>query len=179
MKNPALSSDAITADPACRIEVFVQRGFNAAELTGVTGTIMTANDIVGAERFSCRITSDMPGLVKGNAQVLVRAEPAIEGYGFADVMIVLGGKHIDRNGWIRRVRAMQRQKRPVVLLSDAATAFIRSADRRRGHVTTHWRDSALLKEQGYYPTLTTRLAEQSEGITTAAGAGPLRSWSLG
>jgi transcriptional regulator GlxA family with amidase domain len=171
MMEPVVPPLPSNADPACRIEVFVQRGFDAVELTGITSTVNTANSIVGTERFTCRIVSDMPGLMKGDAQVLVRAEPAIEGYGFGDVMIVLGGRHIERSGWIRRVRAMQRQNRPVVLLSDAATAFIRAADSRRGHVTTHWRDTALLREQGYYPNLTTRLAEQSEGVTTAAGGG--------
>lgn len=86
-------------------------------------------------------------------------------------MIVLGGRHIKHEGWIRRLREMQRLSRVVVLLGDAATAYIRSADSRRGSVTAHWRDIALLREQGYYPNLTTRLAEQSEGIITAAGGG--------
>lgn len=111
--------------------------------------------------------------------MLARAEPAIEGHGFADIMVVLGGAHIARDGWIRRVRAMQRQMRPVVLLSDAATAFIRTTGSKQGHVTTHWRDIALLQEEGYYPNLTTRLAEQSAGITTAAGGGATAELILG
>ncbi|QUJ76701.1 helix-turn-helix domain-containing protein [Sulfitobacter albidus] len=38
-------------------------------------------------------------------------------------------------------------------------------------MTTHWRDVAMLREQGYHPTLTTRLSERSNGVTTAAGGG--------
>lgn len=157
----------------------MQPGFDAAELTGVTATLNAANSIVASERFICRIVSDMPGLVTGNAHLLVRAEPAIDGHGFGDVMVVLGGTHVERAGWIRRVRAMQRQSRAVVLLSDAATAFIRSTDSPQGHVTTHWRDIALLKEQGYYPNLTTRFAEQSDGVTTAAGGGATAELVIG
>ncbi|WP_299028204.1 helix-turn-helix domain-containing protein [uncultured Sulfitobacter sp.] len=164
-----MSSILPPSDPVCRIEVFVQRGFDAAELVGVTSTLDTANAIAGYERFGCRIISDMPGMVTGKAQMLARAEPAIEGYGFADVMIVVGGAHVSRDGWVRRMRAMQRQNRPVILLGDAATAFIRTTNSLRGRVTTHWRDIALLKEQGYYPNLTTRLAENCDGVTTAAG----------
>ncbi|MCX7567269.1 helix-turn-helix domain-containing protein [Sulfitobacter sp. F26169L] len=166
-----MSSQPPENAPTCRFEVFLQRGFDVVELAAVMNTLKRANAITGDKRFSCRIISDMPGLVTGSTQMLVRAEPAIEGYGFGDVMIVLGGTHIHREGWIRRVRAMQRQKRPVVLLSDAATAFIRATDSRDGRVTTHWRDVALLKEQGYYPHITTSFAEQSDGVTTAAGGG--------
>ena len=77
--------------PLCRFEIFVQRGFNAEELTAVSNTLSTANRVVGQARFGCRIVSDKPGLVTGQDHVLVRAEPAIDDYGFADVMVVLGG----------------------------------------------------------------------------------------
>lgn len=166
-----MSSLLPPVDPPYRVEVFVQRGFDGAEFTSVTNTLEVANAIVGTARFTCRIISDMPGFVTGRAQVLVRAEPAIEGHGHADVLVVLGGSHVQRDSWIRRVRAMQRMSRPVVLLSDAATEFIRTTDSPRGKVTTHWRDIAVLKEQGYHPNLTTRLSEQTNGVTTAAGGG--------
>ncbi len=156
-------------DKGLAVEIFVQRGFDAGELTGVTETLRLANEVTGDARFTTRIVSDMPGFVKSGAHVLVRAEPAIEDHVYADMMIVPGGTHVARQGWARRVRAMQRHKRPVVLLSQAATAYIRAADRPGGPVTTHWRDAALLREEGYYPTLSTRLAESSSGITTAAG----------
>ena len=156
-------------DKGLVVEIFVQRGFDAGELTGVTETLRLANEVTGDARFTTRIVSDMPGFVKSGAVVLVRAEPAIEDHVYADMMIVLGGTRVARQGWARRMRAMQRHKRPVVLLSQAATAFIRAADRPEGPVTTHWRDTVLLREEGYYPTLTTRLAESGNGITTAAG----------
>jgi len=82
----------------CRFEIFVQRGFNAEELTAVSNTLSTANRVVGQARFGCRIVSDMPGLVTGQDHMLVRAEPAIDDYGFADVMVVLGGRHIPEVG---------------------------------------------------------------------------------
>ena len=166
---PVSTDDKTDAGPVVRFEVFVQRGFSAVELTGVTHTLKTANSVVGHARFICRIISDMPGLVTGSAQVLVRAEPAIDGHAFGDIMVVLGGTRVTHGGWIRRVRAMQRLARPVVLLGDAATAFIRASDALPGYITTHWRDIAMLAEQGYYPNLVTQMSANSDGITTAAG----------
>ncbi|QUJ76700.1 hypothetical protein KDD17_01125 [Sulfitobacter albidus] len=72
-------------------ELFVQRRFNAVEMSGITHTLSIANDVVGAPRFATRIISDMPGLVQGIGDVLVRAAPAIDDHGFGDVMVVLGG----------------------------------------------------------------------------------------
>lgn len=161
--------DASEDAPVLSFEIFVQPRFNEVELTGVSATLKAANKVVGSERFACRVVSDMPGLVTGRGQVLVRAEPAIDGHAYADVMVVLGGERVVRDGWSRRLRAMKRQNRLAVLLSDAATAYIRAKTNQHGHVTTHWSDIALLKEEGYYPNLTTRLAEHSDGVTTAAG----------
>lgn len=48
--------------PDYRFEVFVQRGFDAGELTGVTNTLKIANHVVGAARFGCRIVSDCRAL---------------------------------------------------------------------------------------------------------------------
>ncbi len=169
MKETLLPNAPTKDDRSRRFEIFVQRGFNEVELTGVTATLRIANVIVGEERFPCRIVSDMPGLVNGSGEVIVRAEPAIEEYGLADVMVVLGGTNVTLDSWSRRLRSMQRLHRTPVLLSDAATAYIRKKSNKSGNVTTHWRDIALLKEQGYYPNLTTRLAEKSDGVTTAAG----------
>lgn len=164
-----MSRVVLKNDQPCYFEVFVQRGFNEVELTGVTATLKTANMMIGHQRFPCRIVSDMPGLVKGRGEIMVRAEPSIEEHVYADIMVVLGGEKVVHDGWSRRLRAMRRLNRSAVLLSDAATAYIRNKSSKQGNVTTHWRDIALLKEQGYYPNLTTRLAEKSDGVTTAAG----------
>ncbi|WP_259988707.1 GlxA family transcriptional regulator [Sulfitobacter sp. S190] len=152
-------------------ELFIQRGFAAQELTAVQHVLATANSVAGRTCFTNRITSDMPGLVTGQGGVLARAEPAIDDYGFSDVLIVVGGTRIHRRGWAKRTRAMQRSGRTVVLLSDAATAFIRTGETKTGHVTTHWRDTMRLSEQGYYPNLTTRFSENAGGFITAAGGG--------
>jgi len=74
---------------------------------------------------------------------------------------------------------MQRQGLSVVLLSDAATAYIRSSQRLEGRITTHWRDIELLNETGYYPNLSARLSESSGGIITGAGVGATTDLIIG
>lgn len=174
-RKPASSGPA----PRRAFEVFVARGFSALEVASVTHTLAEANDTLAEERFSWRFVSDTPGRVRGAGGLTVRAEPAIDDYGFSDVMIVVGGPHGDKPAWLRRARAMQRLARPVVLLSDAATTYIKSTTSPAGAVTTHWRDISALQESGYHPNLSTRFSEVSDGIITAAGAGATAELLIG
>ncbi|SHF21440.1 transcriptional regulator, AraC family [Litoreibacter ascidiaceicola] len=160
-------------------ELYVTAGFSELELSAITHTLAQANDMLAEHWFSWRYVSDAPGLVKGASGMMVRAEPAIMNYGFSDVMIVVGGRQDDKPAWLARARAMQRQARLVVLLSDAATVYIKSTSQPAGGVTTHWRDIAALEESGYHPNLTTRFSENSDGIITAAGVGATAELVIG
>ncbi|UXX82312.1 GlxA family transcriptional regulator [Roseovarius pelagicus] len=152
-------------------EIYVHRGFSELEFAAVTNTLAMANAVLSRDAFDWRVVSDTPGIVSGNTAMLVRAKPAVHDHMYADIMVVLGGPRAARSDWPRRARAMQRLAAPVVLLSDAATAFIRMTKSPAGKVTTHWRDIPVLHEEGHHPGLTDRLCENSDGILTAAGTG--------
>jgi transcriptional regulator GlxA family with amidase domain len=154
-----------------RFELFVVAGFSGFELSAITHTLSVANAILDEERFTWRFVSSTPGIVSGTEGIMVRAEPAIDNYGFSDLMIVVGGRRLATAAWMKRARAMQRLARPVVLLSDAATTFITSTKAPKGQVTTHWRDAGLVNEARFHPELTSRMAENSDGIITCAGEG--------
>ncbi|WP_299288652.1 helix-turn-helix domain-containing protein [uncultured Tateyamaria sp.] len=153
------------------IEIHVAKGFSGLELTSVTHVLATANTLLARDLFSWRFSTNAPGIIASDQGTLVRAEPAISDHRLADTMIVVGGKGAATGTWLPRARAMQRRARTVVLLSDAATAYITVTKAPSGRVTTHWRDITKLSETGYYPKLTTHLSENSDGIITAAGAG--------
>ncbi len=153
-----------------RVEIFVSKGFCDHEVSSVTHTLNKANDLLQRKVFQVRFVSDKPGLVSGRGGQLVRAEPAIDDHGFSEMMFVVGGTGVGRSDWMRRVRQMQRQARSVVLLSDAATHYIKTTKAIDGNVTTHWRHAETLRETGYYPNLTDTLAEKCNGIITAAGS---------
>ncbi len=157
------------ADPRS-FEIFLNKGFNGLELAAITHTLTLANGITRQTLFEWRFISDAPGLVRGAEGMMIRAEPAIENYGLSDVMIVIGGDMSGSKAWLKRVRVMQRQKRGIVLLSDAATDYIKSTKTTLGTVTTHWQDAAILSEAGYHPNLTSQMAAQSNGIITAGGS---------
>jgi transcriptional regulator GlxA family with amidase domain len=168
------------ADTAPHVfELFVTKGFCGFELSAVTHVLCRANQLMTQELFAWRFVSSEPGLVSGKNGMLVRAEPAIPDHGFGDAMIVVGGDRARADTWLARVRAMQRRSLPVVLLSDAATAYIRAAKAPPGKLTTHWRDVFTLQETGYFPNLTSRFAEKSDGIVTAAGAGATSELVIG
>jgi transcriptional regulator GlxA family with amidase domain len=160
-------------------EFLLSKGFNALELASATGVLATANDILGCDAFNWRFVSHTPGLLSGATGIIVRAEPAVYDHGYSDLMIVVGGKIPWSPDIRKRARSMQKLGRPVVLLSDAATAYIRGTKRPSGNVTTHWRDVPALAEAGHHPNLTTRFSEYSDGIITAAGGGATAELIIG
>lgn len=152
-------------------EIFVQDGFSEFELASITKTLQTANEIKAEQLFNWRFVSDKPGLVSGSRDVLVRAAPSIPDHAFADWMIVIGSENPDVEIWLKRARAMHQQGLTAILLSGAATAYIKAINATDGAITTHWRDAVILHETGYYPCLTNRFSEKSGNIITSAGSG--------
>lgn len=169
-RNRALTSE--DKKDGIGFEIYVQPGFSHFELSSVIAVLKTANDILEHDRFDWHITSDLSGLVSSEDEILVRTEPSIGDQYLKDCMVVVGGADCSvSRGWVGRVRAMQRERRPVVLFSDSASAYIKTLGKVSGALTTHWRDVAILHETGHYPTLTTHLAEVYNGVVTCAGQG--------
>ncbi|WP_146344516.1 GlxA family transcriptional regulator [Phaeobacter marinintestinus] len=161
------------------VEIYVSKGFNGLELNSVTHVLATANLVLRRDVFSWRFSTDTPGLVTSDQGTLVRGEPSVTDHGLADMMVVIGGKNASSGSWLRRARVMQRKARTVVLLSDAATGYIKATRDPAGRVTTHWRDATTLSETGYHPNLTTHLSENSDGIITSAGVGSTMELMVG
>lgn len=160
-----------TLSNLCVFELFVQDSFCDLEMASVITTLRYANELRARDQFYWRFVSDQPGLIDSAGGMTVRADPAIPDYEMADIMVVVGAKGSEATPWLPRVRAMRRDGLPVVLLSDAASAYIRATPKIGGPVTTHWRDAVLLAESGDYPNLGSQFAASHGGITTAAGTG--------
>ncbi|WP_152615694.1 GlxA family transcriptional regulator [Leisingera sp. ANG-M1] len=150
-------------------EIYVRPGFSHLELSSVIAVLQAASALETGVHFTWQVASDLPGLVSSSSEILVRAEPAIGDQYLKDYLFVTGGRNCRGGNWMQRARAMQKLRRPVFLLSDAATAYIRSSARLSGPVTTHWQDARALAETGDYPTVSNRLAEENAGIFTCAG----------
>ncbi|MEQ9695630.1 helix-turn-helix domain-containing protein [Shimia sp. SDUM112013] len=171
LRATAMPSDTDPATPVpVRLEIFVQSRFSQLELSSVTAALEIANDVQPRFRFEWSFVSDTPGLIS-NRNILVRAEPAIDGELLKDCLIVLGGAGCVAEGWMRRVRAMQIQSRPVVLFSDAATEYAKQKKTGFYPATTHWRDIPILNEIGDFADMSTQLGEYTTGILTCAGRG--------
>lgn len=156
-------------DPQIIFEIFVQNKFSDLEVSSVVSTLSMANQILDRERFQWKFVSDMPGLVESRCGLIVRAEPAVFEHNLRHFLIVVGGNHVKAEAWMPRVRAMQRKKRLVVILSDSATAFIKTFRDTNQSMTTHWQDIRVLEESGYYPNLSGNYAEVSGDVVTSAG----------
>jgi len=165
-----ISQSAVHSAPH-RTDIYVGRGFSEYEVAAVTRVLSCANEVRRSERFSWRYVSAAAGLVTGTCGMILRSEPAVDTYDLGQALVVTGGASGTNAQWMNRLRQMVRQARPVLVLSDAATAYLRRTRRASADVTTHWRDAVHLAETGRYPTLTGRLAATSDGVTTAAGEG--------
>lgn len=171
LNKPAMTSaDLNTDDRPILFEIFVQDRFSELEVSAVVSTLKMANQILGTERFQWSFISETPGLLEGLGGLMVRAEPAVFDHKLKDFMIVVGGGSITPEAWLPRARAMQRKKSLVAILSNAATAYIKTLRSTDMRVTTHWRDVQILEEWGHYPNLSLRYAETASGIITSAGA---------
>ena len=166
------------AESACVFELYVSPGFCEVELAGIMQVLRTANTILAQPVFSWRCVSDTPGILRSTNGMCVEADAVIEDVVPPHTMVVLGGQMGRGNLWMRRMRVLLRKALPVVLLSAAATAYIRAAN-PRGQVTTQWRDVAQLAETGHYPALSTRFSEKSNGVITAAGGGATAELIIG
>lgn len=152
-------------------EIYVGRGFCEYETSAISQTLKMANEVVGEQVFSWRFVSETPGLLNGSSGMIVRAEPVVRDHELADALFVVGGRSGRDGNWFPRLRQMRRLSRAVVLLSDAATTYIKRTKSPVGYVTTHWHDALALKEVGDHPKLTNNLMEISSGVITAAGSG--------
>ena len=152
-------------------EIFVRKGFSSLEVSSVTSVLSAANAELTEDRFAWRFVSDTPGLIKSDVGLIARAEPAVFDHGLKDCLVIVGGKNIEAKAYMPRVRAMERQKRTVILLSEAAAAFIKGSSASASVATTHWRQVQILRETGYFPNVTTKLSEADGCIKTSAGSG--------
>lgn len=153
------------------VELFVQAEFSDLEVASVVTVLEMANRVLDEARFDWHFVSDAPGLVKGRCGMIVRAAPSVFDVGLKDVLVVVGGKRINAKGWMPRVRAMLKRGRPIVILSDASTAFIVSQEQHDVARTTQWQDVYRLTESGNFPYLSATLAATGGGIVTSAGSG--------
>ncbi|WP_299083124.1 helix-turn-helix domain-containing protein [uncultured Ruegeria sp.] len=150
-------------------EIFVQNKFSDLEVSSVATVLSTANQVLNRKCFRWVFVSDTPGLVQSRNGMIVRAEPSVFDHNLKEFMVVVGGDRINSSAWSPRARAMQRSNRHVVMLSEAATAFIRDYRSRSFCATTHWRDVQVLEELGDFPNVSLRYAEVSGSLVTSTG----------
>lgn len=154
-----------------QVDIFVGKGFCGHEVSTIARTLQCANDVLGQSAFRWRYISETPGLLNGAHGMILRAEPVVRDHHLADILFVVGGRSGSDAQWFARLRQMTRLARTCVLLSDAATTYIKRTKSPLGNVTTHWRDAAALAETHHCQSLTNRLAEKSGNVITAAGGG--------
>lgn len=164
-------SHTIRPDDKFTFEIFIQPGFSDLELASVLSVLRTANEVLNRDRFVWQLTSDSPGFVDSRSDMIARAEPTIGDQFLRDCLIVIAGTATPSDGWLRRLRAMQKLQRRVMLLSDASREYVKTVNIADEGATAHWRDAVLLREIGGTPVLSDHLARENGSVLTCAGEG--------
>ncbi len=88
-------------------------------------TLRLANQVATRAEFGWKFISDQPGLGHSRTGMIVRAEPLVFNHNLPEMLLIAEGTKQKPASWIKRLRAMQCAGKQVVLLSDAATSYIK------------------------------------------------------
>ncbi|WP_282095086.1 hypothetical protein [Epibacterium ulvae] len=139
--------------PPVLFEILIQEQFCDLEVSSIVTTLLQANRTCKEAQFVWKFLSDHLGLVTGQAGMISHAERAVLDHSLPDYLLIVGGDKVDPTGWLRRLRAMLCLWWTAVLLSDVATAYIKTLKVSESRLATKWNDVSVLSERGYFPYL--------------------------
>jgi transcriptional regulator GlxA family with amidase domain len=152
-------------------DILIEDGFVLSELAGVVDVLRIANRIGQNLIFSWTYRSLAGGIIQSSSEAMVETQPLPQRPDI-DYAIVLG--NADRNVLTVPLRSIlmvyKNRATRLFLLSEAASAYIRSTGKGDTH-TTHWENRISLAEETDATDWGTQLARDHEGITTCAGMG--------
>lgn len=158
-------------DPV-RFDICVAEGFVLTEFAAVTDMLRIANRVAGRTVFAWTVRSVGGGTVASSSLASVGTEPFPQRPDSAQFVVI--GNSDQNNPALSigtQLRLYTARNIPVLLLSEAAARFIAEDDARAPGLTTHWENSAVLREASVRHLPAGALATSAGGITTAAGMG--------
>jgi len=154
------------------VTILVAEGFVPTELALVQDVLRIASRLDQNLSFATQICSaDKSELVEGLGGMLVRAKPfSVDDTRLPDYLIVLGGTGIRAcfNQLRTRLRWIERMDKNILLLSDAASAWLRLYPYCE-NMTTHWEIQQLNRDANCSPDQILPLFSRTSRVVTAAG----------
>ena len=162
------------ADPArvWHIDIIVTEGFVLIEMSAILEVLRIANRVLAQPPFKWTVRSLQGGRVGCRAGLSVDTEP-FAAKPDADFAFFLGNSDPDHPGLSlgRVISSYTCRDIKVYLLAEAAARYIRDQGGAAGRLTTHWENSALLRERMGLNDSSHALASEDGPVVTCAGMG--------
>ncbi|WP_152612847.1 GlxA family transcriptional regulator [Leisingera sp. ANG-M6] len=162
------------AEPArvWHIDIIVTEGFVLIEMSAILEVLRIANRVLAQPPFKWTVRSLQGGRVGCRAGLSVDTEP-FAAKPDADFAFFLGNSDPDHPGLSlgRVISSYTCRDIKVYLLAEAAARYIRDQGGAAGRLTTHWENSALLRERMGLNDSSHALASEDGLVVTCAGMG--------
>jgi len=155
-----------------QIDIIVADGFVLLEVAAIVDALRIANRIVVQPQFAWTYRSDKGGMVESRCEAFVKSEPFLDRPS-ADYAFVIGNSDPDcpALSLLGLISAYTYRGAQVFLLAEAASRYIQDRGGAARHLSTHWENSALLRERGGMFEAGSALASEDGLVVTCAGMG--------
>ncbi|WP_164660814.1 GlxA family transcriptional regulator [Tropicibacter sp. Alg240-R139] len=154
-----------------QFDIIVANGFVLTELAGVIDVIRLANRVCPTPPFAWTYRSLSGGMIEGSSGAIVSTERIISQPN-ADYVFVIGNADPDCADLAlgRKVSDYTYRGAQVFLLAEAASRYIHDNGELDSH-TTHWENSAFLRERTGAFDANFSIATENGPVVTCAGMG--------
>lgn len=162
--------DFDSASRKWRFDLLLADDFVLIELAGIAEVLKTANRVSARPVFEWTYRSLHGGTVRSRTGVMVETEKMPDRPD-ADYLFVVGNSNPDNPALSvgSQVQKYTFRNAQVFLLAEAASRYINEHGARHSSVTTHWENSALLRERHGVFDAGSALAVEDGSIVTCAG----------
>ncbi|MEM7074326.1 MAG: helix-turn-helix domain-containing protein [Pseudomonadota bacterium] len=172
MTRGASSPREAPTEPLIRFDVIVMPGFVLTEFAAVADTLRIANRVSAQPEFEWTVRTHGGGPVASSSGALVETAD-FERRPEADYLFVIGNSDQDYPGLSLPtvIDSYTSRGSKVFLLAEAASRYIKDKGTSAAHLSTHWENSAILRERVGMFELDHVIAREDGQVVTCAGMG--------
>lgn len=169
----------LSAQPTChanapvqQFDILMTHGFVLSELAGIVDVLRIANRVSAAPAFRWTFYSTRGGVIDSSSGAFVDTN-IVPTKPTADYAFVLGNTNSDHPDLSvgSAIAAYTFRKAKVLLLAEAASRYIKDRGDDESLHTTHWENSAILRERMGWQDPNFALAVEDGQVVTCAGMG--------
>jgi transcriptional regulator GlxA family with amidase domain len=170
-----LNPTTISTSQAARIwqiDIIVADGFVLLEVAAIVDALRIANRIAAQPPFAWSYRSAKGGMIESRCEAFVNSAPFVD-RPTADYAFVIGNSDPDCPALSppALISAYTYRGAQVFLLAEAASRYIQDRGGSAQHMSTHWENSALMRERSSLFEADSALASEDGLVVTCAGMG--------